>query len=627
MALREGTSEELSVGGLIDEQQVDKRLDQKIAHEGTVIFNMFDRLVTMLRVYPKGHPLLDELGAAIAERINRSTTDFGDIEVRVGAHQLSTFHDTPFFSVEESEKSQYIWYNAYADGLQKITLINGIQSKEIQDFLGVINKSHSGNITSDDDTITLLWELSLEHITYFAVEGFVDNNALDNFSNMTEPEAIHTIADAAIDPRSQQATQLHTMFANSTLIQLDIFTRMQIESQQKMIIQELKDTDLAYAFGVDAELIKKLLGEWSSGIDLEYRLIEALLSIVRTSPTSDAGQNAANLVSQVTRQLLEKDMFEQAARILELLHNRRELFSQTAYDPLGDLINELSDPMQLEAMLHTLQVNTKQRDAIVKLLLLLGPSKVLKQILTLFADEKRKVVALPQLVDIVEKAVSTENESMLLAPEYVKSVTYFTRLLGELADRDLSGFSPTPRLIRAALALESAQAQALALSLEHPVFQDLVLAEKYLRPLSLSTNEDLRKNALRKLAEYHPVMFKETIRDSLLAREFRGRTHAELRFLMRVFVESVEEARPMLRSMCDIAGWFKSGHREFAKMAASVLLEFKDPEVQNILTKRSKAFWTHPDLRRSYSQSLTQFGLLDVQPQIATSVAQEEPHE
>lgn len=600
-------SKTLSTGGIIDEQQFDKREDQKLAQEASAIFNMFDRIATMMRVYPKGHPLLDELGVSAAERIHRGIQQVGEIDVKIGAHALSTFYGTEFFSAESSEKGQYIWYNAYADGLQRLTFLEGVTPTEIINFLNIINKSHAGTIHSDDDTVTLLWELELKNIEYFAVEGFVDSGGLESFSNMNEQEAIETIADAAIDPKSESAKTLMTMFSNLTMVNLDVFTRMQIDSQKRMVVQELKDTDLAYAFGVDPALIEKLGTEWTAGVDLEYRLIEALLSIVRSAPTSEAATRASELIKDVTYQLLDSGLYEQARRVLELLHDRRKLFQQSEIDPLGVLIERLSDPLQLEALLHTLQKNTKARDSLVKLLLLLGPAKVLKQVLTLLADEKRKVVAIAQLVDVILAAVSTENEGQLMAPELTHSTVYFTRLLGELADRDLSAFGPAPRLIRAALATDSKEAQAAALHLKHDVFRDQVLAEKYLVPLSQQTDEELRKVAFEKLGSYHPELFKNSIRDNLLTREFKGRTHAELRFLMRIFLESSDEAPATLRSMVDLAGWFPSGHREFAKMAAAVLLENHDLTTKEIVLKRASAFWTHPDLKRSYKESLGNF--------------------
>jgi hypothetical protein len=69
--------------------------------------------------------------------------------------------------------------------------------------------------------------------------------------------------------------------------------------------------------------------------------------------------------------------------------------------------------------------------------------------------------------------------------------------------------------------------------------------------------------------------------------------------------------------MVDIAGWFKGGHREFAKMALAVLLEFDDPKARAIAEKRANTFWTHGDLKRSYTETLARFV-----PKLETEAAQ-----
>ncbi len=596
----------MSMDGVIEEQQNEKRVDQKIASELGTIFNQLDRLVTMMRVYPKGHPILDEIAQGIISRIRPAIATFGDLEVNLGATELQTAGGTVFFSAEQSERKQFIYYNAYADGVIRVEFHEGITSKNLQDFLGVINRASQGGIGSDDDTVTLLWELDLDTISYSAVEGFVDTGSMDSFGEMNETEATQVVSEAAIEPRGAAADRLLALFSNLNLVHLDLFTRMQVTAQAKMSVPTLSDRDLAYAFGVDDAVILKLMTEWTSGVDLEYRLIEALLSIVRTSPHSEEGRNAADLVTQVTHNLLDQDMFAQAARVLELLHDRRELFANLEYDPMGALIDELSDPMRLEALIYTMQTNTSKRDELVSLLLMLGPAKVQWQILLLLADEKRKVVAIPQMVDVLLKTIQPDNELQFLAKE-VLTETYFRRLFPVLADRESDGFKPMPRLIRAALQFDNREVIKTALLVDHPVWKDETLADKYLQPLSSHDDEELRKLALRRLGEHHAERFRAAIRESVLARKFKGRTHAELRFLMRIFLESGGDSPQTLRGLLDTRGWLNKAHREFAKMAAAVLMEFGDEETVAFVTERAASALTHPDLRESWHQSLVRF--------------------
>lgn len=589
------------------EQPAERRQDQRLASELSTIFNALDRLITMMRVYPKGHPILDEIAQGITARMGESIHSHGELIVNLGARELTTRMGTPFFTAESAEKKQFIYYNAYADGLVRVIFHEGVTSKELQDFLRVINRASQGTVGSDDDTVTLLWELELEHITYSAVDGFVDSGSIESFGELNEADATAAVVAAAIEPRGATASKLAQMFNSLDMVHVDIFTQMQVQAHKKMAVPTLSDRDLSYAFGVDDETIDRLTGEWSSGVDLEYRLIEALLSIVRVSAQSQEGQKAAALVTQVTLNLLDKEMYRQAARILELLHDRKELFTCVDYDPMGELIDELSDPLRLEALLYMMQTTPSKHDDLVQLLLMLGPAKVQWQILLLLADEKRKVVAVPQMVEVLLKTAQPDNESQFVAPELTKSPTYFRRLLPVLADRGVDGFRPLPRLLRAALQLADRETTLVAMQVDHPVWGDEVLAEKYLQPLSSHDDEEVRKLALKRLGEHHADRFRAVIRDSVLARRFKGRTHAELRFLMRVFVGSTPSAVATLRKLLQTRGWMNAADREFAKMAAAVLLESGDQETIAFLENRINSFWTHPDLRNSWRQTLQLF--------------------
>ncbi len=613
-------SSALEVGGIINEQETEKREDKRLASDLTVIFNMLDRLVTMMRVYPKGHPLLDELGTQAADRFKRLFEEHEDsVDVQIGALEATTLGGRPFYSKELSDKDQYLWYSAYADGLMRVTFEIGLTAEEIIDLMVVINRSAQGTISSDDDTVTLLWESNFSHISYFAVEGFIDSGGVETFDNMTEPEAINAITEAAINPTGDDAKALSTMFTNLNTTTLDLFTRMQIKANEEMVTSELSDADLAYAFGVHESTIDGLNKEWTQGVDLEYRLIESLLSIVRTSPTSSAGAKASELIKTVADQLIDTGRYQQAARVLELLHDRRELFKNSEIDPLKELIETLSDPLQLEALLYTMQKNTKERDNIADLLLMLGPAKVQLQILRLLADPERKVVAMKQLIELLLASTTPENEHQVASKEFVESPTYLRRILTELGDKNIQNFSPAPRLLRAALGSGDEDTQAAALAIDHEVYRDSVLAEKYLVPLSSDENEAIRKGALERLGTYHPDQFKLAIRDSVLSKKFKGRTHGELRFLMRVFLENDDQAMVVLRELLNTSGWFSKSGREFAKMAAAVLLEAQDPIALEEVQKRVGNFFTNPDLKQSYKSTLQRYGHLERQ---ATEVSE-----
>ena len=602
-----GESEGVSFGALIDDQEMEKRDDRKLVAELTPFFNAIDRVFTMMRVYPPTHPLVDELIKNLIKRLEPILDREETIFFNLDAAELTTVSGSQFYAEALSEKGQFLWYASYSDGVLQMEIFREVNADELRAFLRVVNKSAQGAIASDDDTVTLLWELQLDTIKYFAVEGFVDSGSLEDFGERTEKEAIDLIVDAAVSPGGEEARELQGLFDNLNLRHLDLFTRMQIEANAKIIVPELRDQDLAYAFAVDPMLVDKLCDEWMSGADLEYRLIEALLSIIRTSPGTDGAARAAEMIANVTRQLLEGELFEEAVRVLELLHDRRDLFIETEIDPLGELLEELSDPMQIEAMVNMFQAKIELREALGRLFRLLGHQVVLKQILGLLADEKRNVVALSQLMDIVFELVDTATEGLVIAPEYLEKPIYLRRVMGELPDRDFVGWAPTARLIRKAIEAKDPEVRDLALQLEHPCWDDPNLAAQYLVPMADDPDEKIRKLALGLLAEKHNELFRNAIRDTLLARKMGGRTHAELRFLMRIFMDTAPDAAPYLRGLLQTKGWLGSDAREFAKMAAAILVEAGDAEAISHIESARGSLLTAPELKRSYGQILQRF--------------------
>ena len=303
-------------------------------------------------------------------------------------------------------------------------------------------------------------------------------------------------------------------------------------------------------------------------------------------------------------------MFELAVRVLELLQDRRTLFADSGIDPLGELVDELSDPMQVEALVNLFQVKFALRGPIGRLFRLLSRATVLRQLLLLIGDPKRTPVAIGDLVEVVMELSDDDVDGTVTAPEFLDKPIYLRRVMSELPGRDFARWKPTPRFIRKAIDASDPEIRELGLQLNHPCWSDPGLARDYLVPMAGDPDERIRKLALELLGERHPQMFQDAIRDTLLSRKMGDRTHAELRFLMRIFLDTSDDAAPFLRSLIDTKGWFGGSAREFAKMAAAVLIQAGDEEVRKKIETAQKSFLTAPELKRAYEQILERFGPL-----------------
>lgn len=606
--------------GLVDEHEQDASEDRQLVGDLSAIFNTIDRVVTMMRVYPLGHPLLDDLASQLLARMQPTLDRETNIIFNVDAKSLQTIDGVEFFSQQLADKAQYIWYAPYADGMLQVKIDDTVPREELVAFLRVVERAARGDIASDDDTVTLMWEQQFKHISYFAVEGFVDSGTLEQFGDLTEQDAVELIVNAALEPGGESADSLGALFDNTSLGHIDLFTRMQVEANAAIIPPELKDSDLAYAFAVGEELLANLNEEWASGADLEYRLIEALLAIIRVAPTSDGAQRAAEMITTVIQQMLDNQLYPPAVRMLELLHDRRELFVGAAMDPLGELVTKLSDPMQIEALVNIFQVNKATRPSIARLFRLLGRTQVAKQVLNLLADPKRTVVALRELVELLLELNTPEVEPLFTQPALLKQSIYLRRMLSELGGVNFREFAPTTRLIRKALDDEDPQVRELALDLDHPCWNDPEIAAKYLQPMATDPNEGIRRLALKLLGEKHPPLFYECIKDTVMARKLGDRSLAEVRYLMRIVIDN--GGAEHLRALVDVRGWFGGDAIEYAKMAAAVLIEAGDADGIALVQAKARHVLTAPALKKSYQTSLERF--LAPAPDAPASAAEED---
>ncbi len=586
----------------IDELEAEKRQFDFVASALGGVFSQIERAMTMMRVYPKNHPLVDSLIEQVVVKFDPIFEVEEDVVVRVDATQLTSEWGHVVHQQDLVEKKGFVWYSSYADGIIQFEFHKGLDGHELQQFLWLINNSSQGQISSDDDTVTLLWELHLKKIKYFAVEGFVDGGSLSDFDGRTEPEATALIADCAEDPNSN--SELADLFSNLHTIHVDLFTRMQVEAQMKIPEVEMRDQDLEYAFLVNLKALETVVAEWDSSADLEYRLIEALLSVIRTAPATAGAEKAGEIIAAVTHQLIDKEMWAGAVKVMKLLAARRAHFTDSDFDPVAVVLAELSDPRRLDALLNGFQKNGRQREDLRELLLLLDHDSLQKQIILIFSDPKREIIGLKWLFDLLRDSTNDGNARNIYAPETVKKVSFLNRVLGQLDVGDNASWQPVARLLLTAIESKSVETLTAALKVDHSCWRDPRVAEKHIAALTAHADDDLRKMALKILSKHHRPIFIKTIKESVMSKDFAGRSSGELRFLMRMFLDTVPDAKVELRKLLKTRGWGSESHREFTGVAAAVLLKAGDEESRTIIESYSTSMLTHSSLKKTYSSLL-----------------------
>lgn len=599
------------LGDVIEEQEELRRERARLADKLTRLFHTLDRMITLLRVYPTGHPLVANFGEQTARQIQEIVDAHDQILVRIKATELLTEWGETFFTREDSEREQFLWYKPAADGIIRFELRDGLGGEELITFMDVINRAALGRLPLDDDTVTLLWEANLEHIDYRAIEGYIDTGEVGVFGGLSEPDAKATVMGAAIDPKGASGQKLDEIFAEEEELEPDLFTRLQYKTQSLEQMTRVPDDMLADAFRVDTTWRHELVTEWTEGNDLEYRFIESLLSVIRTSPGSEQSDRAAESIFEICTQLLDENAYESVTLIVRLLRARAEVFEglgEEDRNPLEEIIEYLSDPLRIESLIFQAQKKPERRRPIVRLLQLLDADTVQHHILQTLAAPNKEVHVLSTLVGVLLAVSTEENERNLLAPKHLSNETYLERVLKGTRGRDINAHPMLPRLLSKAMEHESPHIKRLALAQTDPSWCSPMIIESYIQPLMSSQDHEIRKLAIDAVRHHAPEKFERWIERVIDPDELRFRAPGELRFLLRRYLElsspDLERLYPMLKTR----GWFREDRRQLARIVAQVLLEREDDQAVALIREYAESLWTARALRETYRELLEHYG-------------------
>ena len=107
-------------------------------------FHTVDKFVLLLRVYPTGHPLVENFAVSMIQQLREYFKQHDTMYVRVKATELLTEWDEPFFTRQESEREHFLWYIPSIDGLVGFEIPKSVPVKEMVKFLSAISKAKKG---------------------------------------------------------------------------------------------------------------------------------------------------------------------------------------------------------------------------------------------------------------------------------------------------------------------------------------------------------------------------------------------------------------------------------------------------------------------------------------------------
>jgi hypothetical protein len=119
------------------------------------------------RLYEGKNAVSEKLESELFERIRRYLSEEGEIRLVVQESRLLVDEEAVYQSSERTNDS--LSFLLYRDGIRRLSFAPGLELDELRAFLRCLNRV-SLTTNDQDDLVTLLWELDLHAIRYFAVE-------------------------------------------------------------------------------------------------------------------------------------------------------------------------------------------------------------------------------------------------------------------------------------------------------------------------------------------------------------------------------------------------------------------------------------------------------------------------
>lgn len=125
-----------------------------------------------LKMYMPNNPLLQRFLVELKEKMTGHLGRYGEFKLDIDHFEMRYKGKSVY---ENRDPKESIAFRVYSDGIRSLVFSEGIEDREIADFLEIVGKEYQSGM--DDDMVTLLWTRDLPHITYILAEEHVEFDA------------------------------------------------------------------------------------------------------------------------------------------------------------------------------------------------------------------------------------------------------------------------------------------------------------------------------------------------------------------------------------------------------------------------------------------------------------------
>jgi len=552
------------------------------------LVNAFIKTIKAFRLYPADNPTLRGMQEQLFKRIQLFLEMYNSFALEIGEYDFS-FRGKPVY--EDRDLKGSLPFLFFKDGLRELRFMEGIEEWELKGFNEIVLQRDNIN-EFEDDLITLIWEKDFIHISYAAIDPFVEESPVlipvttDQFRKNVNSDPM---------PESARGDFQEGGAGGEFEFDRTFFDKGKDPVSGGAAVYFLTPTEME-------GLRKEVEGELHP--NFVFQVVDIILEIMGLEKDPEPYQDTLRTLQKLLDALLNTGEFGRARDLLNRVHIILKTYQLAEWqvEAIRQFVEILGDPEHTQRVGSILEKGTDLRLEDVSAYLLLLDSKAIPGLVKVLGDLSNSK-GRRMLCDVICELAKAKPES--LTPFMDDPRWYLVRNLAYIFGR-IGSESSLPQLQRAynhnepRVRREVVQAAGL---IGGP--RAMALLTKSLKDPDLR----IRSMASINLARVGKKASLPALLEAIQAKDFPKRDPSEVKAFFDAVgsVGSNEALRP-LQQILEQKGWFSGGVKDEVRLAAACSLSLiGSPEAKAIL--QAGAGSREESVRRACLEAKRRFGI------------------
>lgn len=303
------------------------------AGEVRELFLALTKAVRAVQLYDRDNPIYQRFVSQLREAFSGLWEGLDGLEILVEEGRLLCQGEEVYRNEDQAESLAFLFYR---DGIRAFTISPGFEEGELESFLGAIHRGRHVQRTQDD-LITLLWSLDLQHFDYSYVDFLAESVELPEGGGGQQDlkpvfqEEVGAAAEAdapAAGPAAPPVVNREDF--NPTLYSLE---PAEVETLRRELRREMER-------------------------DLRQDVLHALFDRLEEPERPERQQEIADILGMVLPNFLARGELTPAARVLAEVRNMRGKegpLPQGVRTRVDQVLEEVSSPEAIDQLVRALE--------------------------------------------------------------------------------------------------------------------------------------------------------------------------------------------------------------------------------------------------------------------------------